>query len=1152
MDGDLYQRDAMRNAQAEGGKQQMTDDLTKARKPSTDVDRLLSFAPVINAIDSANSSELAELAKIRETLKDVANKLDGASNAPAPKPAPDADNGGLVIKRVARTTRAKEENQEKETGKPEEKKSGRKNNASNSQAEENEKKSRAKTAEIAQASPAISDLSVIGEKEEKETRKPLSRERKQKENREKIAPVISETREITEKTVTSKEENKQKTAPDKKVSPEKENKEKTSRKPSQQDRAIQEAMAEMRGFYRDERGRLRRENGQFASKAERRRYSASEQANKEAEERRKGGSEGKDEEKKATGIMQRLGELLKSKIKGDSIAENEATDAAGTAAGSSYWRSAVELYKTAQAAKEAKDNVSEKLFGKGKKAKPAEGSATPERQPEITQTSAAGAVLSVRHDNQPAPRVGLSRNGRAIAGGSKVAGSLAAKDRATAALGVKQTKAQTQVLKDNHAELLEAIEDLTDEVGDKGKSKGGILGSITSAILGGEGGGGILGDLLTAGAAKVGWDKAKKWRENRKAKKAEKQAAKNGTPTKSGTTTKPTSTKPTGKRGRVARRGRGGLLELGRAVTDGDCACTTPDLDLGRNDNTKTRKQGKGTGKDGKQRKTYGKNRRTGKAGKLARFESLPDVNTAEKGRISKRPSNAKPLDLSHDASVTTDSPRRTGRAVEAKTPTGKAASIAESKGAAKASKAAGAVAKGTAVAGGAAESAGVLSKLGGKGLIKGGAKALGMGVRAIPLVGQIASLGHAAMSYTDTEGQRAAFGLQEGQEVTGQQKASYAIADAITGGGLLVDGANALGTGLRSIGLDRIGEKMENLDMGDAAEAVDNGITAVSDGVKSLFSRAKDTLNTVSLELAGRPMFDSGKEKLKGDVSDDAADQRLAKYDHLFEAAGAKHGVSPALLKSMAKTESAGNPFAVSPKGAGGLMQFMPNTAAQYGVKNRFDPSQSIEGSAKYMAYLLKRYDGDEKVALSAYNYGEGNVDKAKKKTNGSTFEQIYRALPQETRNYAPKILAQREKYADPLSGLPSVFSKETQPQALAQAPAKQEAALSDLERVTAIAKEHYTKAGIAIPNLLPSTIDIGQTAAKAGDSKADPMEVVAQTDPAVVKALNQGMDRVVKAIETSAKAGGNAPATATPAPRGKVPRNFGDADMDTYMRDA
>lgn len=1097
MDGDLYQRDAMRNAQAEGGKQQMTDDLTKAKKPSTDVDRLLSFAPVINAIDSANSSELAELAKIRETLKDVANKLDGASNAPAPKPAPDADNGDLVIKRVVRETRKQEESQKKEKGKPEEKKTSAKTQAEFSRVKENEQKASRKKSENAKPAKSVSDFPDKAENGEKIN--PELRERKPaaRENAERKASSISRKKESQKKANALVEENKPPSDLAISNSPEKEKSEKEKAQP----REIQEAMAEMRGFYRDERGRLRRENGQFASKAERRRYSASEEANKEAEERRKGGSEGKGEEKKATGIMQRLGELLKSKIKGDSIAENEATDAAGTAAGSSYWRSAVELYKTAQAAKEAKDNVSEKLFGKGKKAKPAEGSATPERQPEITQASAAGAVLSARPDNQPAPRVGLSRNGRAIAGGSKVAGSLAAKDRATAVLGVKQAKAQTQVLKDNHTEVIEAIEDLTDEVGDKGKSKGGILGSITSAILGGEGGGGILGDLLTAGAAKVGWDKAKKWRENRKAKKAEKQAAKNGTPTKSGTTTK-----PTGKRGRVARRGRGGLLELGRAVTDGDCACTAPDLDLGRNDNTKTRKQGKGTGKDGKPRKTYGKNRRTGKAGKLARFESLADM------------------------------------AGDTKTATN----------AAKASKAAGAVAKGTAVAGGAAESAGVLGKLGSKGLIKGGAKALGMGVRAIPIVGQIASLGIAGMSYADTEGQRAAFGLQEGQEVTGQQKAAYTIANAITGDGLLVDGANAIGTGLRSIGLDRIGEKMENLDMGDAVEAVDNGITAVSDGVKSLFSRAKDTLNTVSLELAGRPMFDGGQEKLKGDVSDDAADKRLAQYDGQFEAMGAKYGVPPALLKAMAKTESRGLTSVTSPKGAQGLMQFMPETAAQYGVKNPFDPYQSIEGSAKYMAYLLKRYEGDEKVALSAYNYGEGNVDAAKRKTNGNTFEEIYRALPQETRNYAPKILAQREKYADPFSVLPSVFSKETQPQALAQAPAKQEAPLSELERVAAITREHYTKAGMAIPNLLPTTVDIGQTATKAGDSKADPMEVVAQTDPAVVKALNQGMDRVVKAIETSAKVGGNAPASATPAPRNKAPRSFGDADMDTYMRDA
>jgi soluble lytic murein transglycosylase-like protein len=93
------------------------------------------------------------------------------------------------------------------------------------------------------------------------------------------------------------------------------------------------------------------------------------------------------------------------------------------------------------------------------------------------------------------------------------------------------------------------------------------------------------------------------------------------------------------------------------------------------------------------------------------------------------------------------------------------------------------------------------------------------------------------------------------------------------------------------------------------------------------------------------------------------------------FQTYGAHSGVTPGLLMAMAKTESAGDPQAVSSKGAQGLMQFMPDAARDYRV-DVTDPISSIQGAARYMSYLLKRYGGNRRLALAAYNAGPGKVD--------------------------------------------------------------------------------------------------------------------------------------------------------------------------------
>ncbi len=116
---------------------------------------------------------------------------------------------------------------------------------------------------------------------------------------------------------------------------------------------------------------------------------------------------------------------------------------------------------------------------------------------------------------------------------------------------------------------------------------------------------------------------------------------------------------------------------------------------------------------------------------------------------------------------------------------------------------------------------------------------------------------------------------------------------------------------------------------------------------------------------------------------------------NEIIRATGERHGLDPDLIRSVIHAESGGNPRAVSPKGASGLMQLMPGTARQLNVSNSFDPAQNVDAGTRYLRQLLAQYGNSLPLALAAYNAGPKKVD-------------AYKGIPpyRETYNYVSRII--------------------------------------------------------------------------------------------------------------------------------------------------
>ena len=122
---------------------------------------------------------------------------------------------------------------------------------------------------------------------------------------------------------------------------------------------------------------------------------------------------------------------------------------------------------------------------------------------------------------------------------------------------------------------------------------------------------------------------------------------------------------------------------------------------------------------------------------------------------------------------------------------------------------------------------------------------------------------------------------------------------------------------------------------------------------------------------------------------------------------ASQKYGVDSNLISAVIKQESSFNPNAKSSAGAEGLMQLMPSTAKGLGVTDSFDISQNIDGGTKYLKSLIDNFDGDVKLALSAYNGGIGRMNRL----GVNTVSEISK-MPKETVNYVDKVISNYEDF--------------------------------------------------------------------------------------------------------------------------------------------
>lgn len=168
-------------------------------------------------------------------------------------------------------------------------------------------------------------------------------------------------------------------------------------------------------------------------------------------------------------------------------------------------------------------------------------------------------------------------------------------------------------------------------------------------------------------------------------------------------------------------------------------------------------------------------------------------------------------------------------------------------------------------------------------------------------------------------------------------------------------------------------GYTFDNFDFANGVRVELPPVPEVKAGKKGRRNKASANMNNATIQPTSLSyssgMAMTASRSLDGFTTGDA------RVDSIIVDSATRNGVDPVLIYATMHQESSFKPRAMSYKGARGLMQLMPGTAARFGVGNIWDPRQNIEGGTRYMRFLLNMFDGDVSLALAGYNAGEGAV---------------------------------------------------------------------------------------------------------------------------------------------------------------------------------
>ena len=182
--------------------------------------------------------------------------------------------------------------------------------------------------------------------------------------------------------------------------------------------------------------------------------------------------------------------------------------------------------------------------------------------------------------------------------------------------------------------------------------------------------------------------------------------------------------------------------------------------------------------------------------------------------------------------------------------------------------------------------------------------------------------------------------------------------------------------------------------------------------------SRPANASRRVVASASATPKSDSTEPISAGEFLGESSTLGQGNLDALIEEAAGQHQIDPDLVRAIIQVESNYNPYAVSPRGARGLMQLIPATARRFGVRNLFDPRSNLDGGIRYLKYLMGMFEGDLQLSLAAYNAGEDAVARSRGvppfRETQDYVRKITELYPLRSATHAISSVPRIEKYVD------------------------------------------------------------------------------------------------------------------------------------------